>query len=380
MKRMPTRLAVISLLSLLTAGTGQLHAAPPWAKLIPFKKIDADPNKQYRLTDENGPWMIMATTFSGQGADRQAHELVLELRRDYQLPAYVHEKQFDYTGDVVGLGVDRYGKPKKMKYQRAVRYNEYAVMVGDYASVEDTRLEKDLKTIKQIRPKVLDPESRNGEQIKQSFFQLRQLYQQANLDKRTAGPMHRAFVVRNPLIPKEFFVHSGLSPIILEMNKHVKYSLLDNPGKYTVQVATFKGEVYYETELKPEEQQSWWSGLIKRRQPSKLELAAENAHKLTMALRKNGVEAYEFHDHEMSIVTVGSFDEVGYRQPDGKLELLPEVYKVMREYGAQQTSPGRIQGRAGTVVGSGLVPKQLAGITFDVSPRPIRVPKRPLVR
>ena len=39
-----------------------------------------------------------------------------------------------------------------------------------------------------------------------------------------------------------------------------------------------------------------------------LEEAAENAHILTESLRQQGYEAYEFHDRDQSIVTVGSFD------------------------------------------------------------------------
>ena len=44
---------------------------------------------------------------------------------------------------------------------------------------------------------------------------------------------------------------------------------------------------------------------------SKLEEAAYNAHLLVVALRKQGVEAYEFHDRHESLVTIGSFDSVG---------------------------------------------------------------------
>ncbi len=370
----------------LIAATGALFlaaplaAAPPWARLIPFKKIEADPNREYWLTDENGPWLIMATTFSGEGAQQQAHELVIELRRDYQLPAYLHRKQFDFTGKVIGAGVDPKGRPKEMRYQRAVKYEEFAVLVGDYSSVEDSRIEKDLETIKTLHPATLDPK-RRGQQVKQPFFQIRTLYRAVNPEKKKYGPMYRAFVVRNPLIPREFFVHSGLSPLVLRINDGVEHSLLDNPGKYTVQVATFTGEVYYETELRPEEKDRWWENIVKRRKPSKLEMAAEKAHRLTLALRKQGVEAYEFHDRDKSIVTVGSFDQIGHRDPEtGRLELLPEVYQVMRRYGAQPTAPGKIRGQATTVVGTGLVPKELAGIPFDLTPRPIRVPKRPIVR
>ena len=32
-------------------------ATPPWMSLLPFKRIDSDPNKSYELTEEHGPWL-----------------------------------------------------------------------------------------------------------------------------------------------------------------------------------------------------------------------------------------------------------------------------------------------------------------------------------
>ncbi len=57
--------------------------------------------------------------------------------------------------------------------------------------------------------------------------------------------MRRAFVARNPLLPKEYFVDAGIDPFVLDMNRQVKHSLLDNPGQYTVRVASFQGESYF---------------------------------------------------------------------------------------------------------------------------------------
>ena len=101
----------------------------------------------------------------------------------------------------------------------------------------------------------------------------------------------------------------------------------------------------------------------------KLELAADKAHRLTSALRARGVDAYEFHDRTESIVTVGSFDSVGEPRADGKIEIHPTVHKIMQMYGASRRQlPG-----VGTL---GLQPRTLAGITFDVQPVPVEVPRR----
>ncbi len=54
------------------AASPSLRAAPPWAKMVLFKHLEADPHELYPIADANGPWMIMAATFSGEGAEEQA--------------------------------------------------------------------------------------------------------------------------------------------------------------------------------------------------------------------------------------------------------------------------------------------------------------------
>ena len=72
-----------------------------------------------QLKEQSGPWLIMATTFSGEGAEGQAQDLAQELHRDHGLPAYVHPITFDFTGgnETLGRGLDKYGAPIKMRYR-----------------------------------------------------------------------------------------------------------------------------------------------------------------------------------------------------------------------------------------------------------------------
>ena len=130
-----------------------VEAAPPWSDLISLKSVDADPNKAYPLTEENGPWMVMACSFSGDGAEKQAQELVYELRKRYKLPAYTYQGQFD-PGEAQGRGVDEFGKPRKwnyMKYKdskdkekaRHPELTEVAVLVGNYQAADDARSPED---------------------------------------------------------------------------------------------------------------------------------------------------------------------------------------------------------------------------------------------
>src|SRR5687768_5618467 len=108
--------------------------------------------------------------------------------------------------------------------------------------------------------------------------------------------MGNAFVTRNPLLPEDYFVAPGLDPLVLDMNCGVEFSLLDCPGQFSVRVATFRGESTMDlTKMGTESGSPFHTGLFNG-EPSKLELAAEKAHKLTVALREQKIEAYEFHD------------------------------------------------------------------------------------
>ena len=102
---------------------------------------------------------------------------------------------------------------------------------------------------------------------------------------------------------------------------------------------------------------------------NKLEIAAEKANRLTLALRKQGVEAYEFHDRHESLVTIGSFESEGTPLSDGNVDINQEILKIMRTYGAAQRQlPGQ------PVLG--LQPRMLENIAFDIQPMPMKVPRR----
>lgn len=341
-------------------------AAPPWKKLVPFRSIEADPNKQYWLTEDQGPWMIMATSFAGPGAEEQAHELVMELRKEFKLEAFMHKRTFDYSEPVYGRGVNKFGGPKRMRYQSSTKFDEIAVVVGNYDSVDTPGAQEDLQKVKTVRPTCLDFSGEEKPNSTQRFIGLRELQRLVHKDQevRQLGPMRRAFVARNPLLPKEYFVDSGLDTFVMDMNREVKYSLLDNPGNYTVRVASFQGETFFDGEKKSGNAGA--AGAM----ASKLEQAADNAHRLTEALRKRGVEAYEFHDRFESIVTVGSFESVGNTLPDGRLDLHPAVFEVMQTYSAERSRLPQ--------AGQAVQPKTLDGVRFDPQPMPVKVPRRSL--
>lgn len=342
-----------------------LAAAPPWATLVPFKKVEpveADPRKSYELDERNGPWMILAASFAGPTAEQQSHDLVIELRQKYHLEAYTFRRTFDFTKPTQGLGYSRYGGPRRMRYASNYKFDEIAVLVGNFSSIEDPRIDKTLHLIKTIRPDSLDPNKQPASS--QRFLGLRTLYQLMTNDPaaKTKGPMGAAFVTRNPLLPDEMFVAKGLDPFVVEMNKDLPHSLLKCPGRYTVRVATFRG---IDT-MKPAEFEQL---MAQPRKLAKIDEAALKASRLCAALRERGVEAYEFHDRTESIVTIGSFDEVGTPRPDGKIELNPRIWQIMQQYGPiEEPLPGTNQVQ--------LYARTLNGLRFDPQPIPVEVPRQ----
>lgn len=347
---------------------GVSQAASPLAKFmqVPLKRVEADPNKDYLVTDNNGPWMILAAAFSGDGALEQARQLALELRSKYRLPAYVYQKRFELDRRTQGRGSDRYGEPLKMRYAKGNSLLEIAVMVGDYPTVDDPDAQKVLRKIKYLEPEALDIKKRGT--TNQTLASVRSgqktLLPEGN-ENRKKGTMGGAFIVTNPLLPPEYFAPKGMDKLVVDMNKGVKHSLLDCKGRYTVKVATFTGQVVLDQKKIEQIEKG-------AKFKSRLQDAAINAHKLTEALRDKGVEAYEFHDRYASMVTIGSFDSVGAPRMDGKIEINPAMHSIIKTYGAEaKVLPGQASPQLSK-------PKSLEGIPFDMSPVPVEVPRRSL--
>jgi len=336
-------------------------AETPFQLLVPFKKVDADPRKSYELKDQHGPWLILAATFFGDKGQDQAKRLVLELRKEHKLPAFTYRKVFDYGDTVRGRGFDSRGNPKKMRYAHASRFKETAVLVGEFESPGDADIKKTLERIRYMRPQTLSATKDNP--TAQRFVVWRAIQKAITTDeeKKSKGPMGSAFVTRNPLLPEEFFKTEGPDQFVIDLNTGIKYSLLDCPGNYSVRVASFRGASTWNPNKMKEIEESGQAGRL-------LLEAEDKAHRLTLALRKRGVEAYEFHDRHESIVTVGSFKSYGHRRADGKIEIDPGIHKLMKSYGAQpQDLPG--------LNGAAMAPRVLDGITFDVQPLPVHVPR-----
>ncbi|MBL8828856.1 MAG: hypothetical protein JNM18_17890, partial [Planctomycetaceae bacterium] len=314
--------------------------------------------------------------FRGEEAETQARELVHEFRTVHKLPAYTQRKNWDLSEGTTGRGVDRYGNPRKMQYQ-IKQIDEVAVLVGDFPAIDDPQAKKTLEKIKFMVPDCLNAQKiaaenerrrQNKEKEKTWAVPLGRFRQTIyemlpeGHENKAKGPMCHAFITGNPLIPKEYFAPKGIDKLVYEMNKPLPYSLLNCPGKYTVKVATFTGQIV----IDPQAIKDIEAG--KKAQPGGLAEAADKAHRMCEALRAKGYEAYELHDRFASMVTVGSFQSVGTPRADGKTEIDPQIHTLIETFSAPLV-------KTPTGAPAREKPKSIVDIAFDLQAQPVEVPK-----
>jgi hypothetical protein len=301
-------------------------------------KIAAEKGKRYQLTKQHGPWMIMVANFrpvdeeyrTEQGLTPQeaADELVYELRTK-GIPAYTCS-QDTIRGRVNGdeLAPDRGGRALKYRTQD----EGITVLAGNYGDPEDSVAQKTLAYIKKYHPKFMRQVQKKGTYVNK--------LSNGGLYRQTPGrpePLSGAFLTINPALTPEEARQKKVNPLLLKLNSSTEYSLLENPGQYTLVVASFEGK---SVTLSNSTQFSTASGgsvaltsankleAIKQsfKNSDSLDQAAVSAWELAKALRETrGVPAYVWHDQYRSVVTVGSFQS----QQD------PRIPTMAQQFGAK---------------------------------------------
>ena len=344
----------------------------------PLLRSKKPAEESYMLTKNHGPWLIMATVFANENAEiayQRAEDLVKELRAN-KMKAYIYKKEnreetvesrprwvYPLERDENGETVERRDEVKlttKARYLNKTVTTEYAVMVGDFRmdsrdKAEEKRVADALKRVREMSPK-----SMQGNQSSHPLFR-------EGDAQRSGKPMQFAFMTPNPMLPSENFIKTGLDETVLNANKDIKkHSLLDCPGKYSVQVAVLKGASTLN-------QQKILHAMTDKdaefSTDQTLGEADEKAVKLCNSLRKKGYEAFVFRDHYASIVTIGSFDSIG-ETVNNEIQLDPQIEMIIKRFSATCDASKGL---------AGIQRVTLDGIPFDITPKIIVVPRRPLV-
>ena len=380
-------LRLLLLAAVAMAGTGSARAQSGWLPTSWFAPADVDAKAMHPLAEKDGPWLVLAATFRGETAREDARRLVQELRRTNKLTAYTHEKEFDYTGKQQGIGFNPDGTPKKMRHQHAEQVVEVAVLVGDFASPEEDRAQKMLQRIKSLQPEALGGKGAKSGMVSEFLGANPHLAKNA---PATRAPLRAAMMIRNPLLKEEYFRRQEVDEFVQRMNADVTHSLLDCPARYSVRIATFTGSgvigrsvgdgqapssggLVNLEELSGAMRSLGWKAPSLRPKTDgdhALVEAFDKSHRLTDALRRQGLQAWEFHDRDSSIVCVGSIGQLAVQQADGTTMVHPEIARIVAQFGPD---PAKLA--AGVIE-----PRIIDGILLDVDPKPIDVPRVPTRR
>jgi hypothetical protein len=253
-----------------------------------------------------------------------------------------------------------------MVHAKEKKVEEIAVLIGDFATIDDPEAQATLKKVRYLKPLCLDPayitekKQSNARAFAGWRYAMMNVYSNDE-EKKKLGPMAKAFLVSNPMIAQEYFRPKGIDPFVERMNLPLEHSLLHNPGRYTVKVATFTGtSVMIQKDIEQIERGE-------KKLSGRLERAANDAHLLCAALRLKNFEAYEFHNDSSSIVCVGSFPSLGPKRADGTIEFDPQIKQLINTFSAEVFLDKGV---------TKATPRHIAGIILDVDPTPIEVPQR----
>jgi hypothetical protein len=327
-------------------------ASPLWAA-----KVEADPNKEYVITPDAGVWMVLAGSYRGPDAKNLAHQLVFQLRKRDNLPAYVFNFSEEKKRQQKEYNDALHSRAPEMPLKVIHIEDEYGVLVGGY---KDSEAAHDaMINIKKLDPPKLELPGKSGYE---KIYQYNPETKQA--EARSVNPLTKAFVTRNPTVPVEKRDPNAFDPFWKELNANETYSLLENKHTWTLVVKEFEGVSVIQTRS-PKSSSSFLEMLgMGDKNGETLNAAALNAHNMAKALRDTAflrdmkLEAYVFHTRRSSLVTIGGFDSLD----DKQLQLLQT--KIKFPVGKQPQD----------LITNGGKPVDVAQLNLMAQPMPMKIP------
>lgn len=261
-------------------------------------RVDADPNKDYRIKPEAGPWVILAACYKGAASETLAKQLVLQVRQRDGLPAYyVNWGEKKRWEEEERLKRDRPHLTPERRAQLIQVEEEFGVLIGGYSDMESGR--KALANVKNLKM----PDLKVGPD---------QVPYDRTIDPQTGkvyaiSPFAHAFVTRNPAIRQDAQA-KGDDPFLKDLNATEQFSLLQNKKPYTLAVK----EYYGLSNLQPRTDSGGFLDKIGlgKKSSDMLGASALQAHELARMLRAAPfhLEAYVLHTRKSSVVAVGGFN------------------------------------------------------------------------
>jgi hypothetical protein len=301
------RLIWASALCLALGATWVVRAAPQLAA----PQIEADPNQDYKVTPEAGPWMICAAYFNGPPAPDLAHQMVQQIRSRYNLPAFVFnyadeerkkqkailDQQHIPFPEPAAPGEDVVPVPHR---RITIRVEEQcAVMIGGYP--DENAAHTALLGVKKLK----SPELK----VPDGFQPFGSVIDYQGKESQINPFATQSMVVRNPTVPHDSqTVSKTKDPFLKTLNADEDYSMLRCSGKYTLVVKEYLAAQMIQN------QQTESSNFLKMLSTNtshageSLNVAAANAHELARVLHQLKFDAYVLHTRTSSVVSVGGFN------------------------------------------------------------------------
>jgi hypothetical protein len=248
-------------------------------------RVEADPNKLYPITPEVGQWVISAASYMGPNARQMAREVVYQLRRRDNMPAYFFDYSEKEREDLANYLKDR-KRPGHVRIQ-----DQCGVLIGGYPDADTAR--KMLNEVKALKMPDLDKKSMDAMVNPEDG----RIYY--------VNPFKNAFVTRNPAIPhaqQTTEADGGLR----KLNSAEEYSLFKNPKEWTLAIKSYTGVGAFNSNTSSSSVVgSFWP---KSKEKDVLGASGAQAHETARILRGLGMEAWILHTRRESIVCVGGFD------------------------------------------------------------------------
>ena len=249
-------------------------------------RVEADPNKLYPITPDVGPWVISAASYVGPNARQLAREVVFQLRRRDNMPAYFFDYSEEERRQLQDYTKDRRGRPGHVRIQ-----DQCGVLIGGFPDQDSAR--KMLADVKKLKMPDLDDKSFDS-------------FVDGTGRIIRVSPFVNAFVTRNPTVPHAQQPNNENDPALKALNANEDFSLLRNKHVWTLLVKGYVGV----SSIRPASTSSSFTDKLWGGNKSKdvLGAAGATAHNLAEVLKKLGFEAYVLHTRNTSFVTVGGFD------------------------------------------------------------------------
>ncbi len=292
-------------------------ALPPASRAA---RVEADPNKEYVITPEAGPFAICVKAYIGADARERANRLALHLRKN-GWPAYV----FDYTAEEKRKArewiEERYQNvPPEARPPKTIHIDpQWAVFIGGYRDFDSAS--RDLPKVKQL------PEPPQADHLDFLDQDTKQLYH--------LNTYAQCMATCNPMVPMQKRDPNAPDPSWKNLNDGRPYNLLTKCGKpWTLVVAQFQGAGV----IQPRSTASKFLDTIGLggKSGDMLEAGAAQAEEVARVLREGfkradnssvlRFDAYVLHTRTGSIVTVGGYD----RMDDPRMEQAAKELRNMR--------------------------------------------------